>query len=77
MHVTIRFVGYLHLEGVENGASMQIDGTPSVKKLLDLFRMRKEHQQYVIPVINGKKAKLGTLLQDGDTLFLHLPVGGG
>ena len=77
MHATIRYVGYLHLTGAENGGSVKIDGSTSVEDLLDRFRVRKEHQRYVVPVINGRKAKLSTILRDGDTLFLHLPAGGG
>jgi hypothetical protein len=77
MQVTIRHVGYLNLTGVENGASVKIDVSTSVENLLDRFRVRKEHQRYIVPVINGRKARLSTILRGGDSLFLHLPVGGG
>jgi hypothetical protein len=77
MNVTIRFVGYLDLAGVKSGSAVEIGESQSVEELLDRCRMRKEHQQYVVPVINGKKARLSAVLHDGDVVFLHLPAGGG
>ena len=77
MNVTVQYVGYLNLAGVKNGASVEINVSTSVKILLDRFKIREEHRQYIIPVVNGKKEKLSYVLQDGDSLFLHLPVGGG
>jgi hypothetical protein len=77
MRVNVSYVGYLSLEGVLNGGSVVLEDSTTIEEFLDKYGMKKEHQRFVIPVVNGKKQSLSHTLEDNDFLFLHLAAGGG
>jgi len=77
MKITVSYVGYLHLDGIENNSSIEIEKETTVRKLLEGCGMKQEHLRYVIPVVNDKKQGLSYILRDKDSLFLYLPAGGG
>ena len=77
MRIKLTYVGYLKLEGAENGSVLEVGDSLCIADLLDGFRMKREHQRYVVPLVNGVRANWSTLLQPEDSLFLYLPVGGG
>mgnify|MGYP003586126928 CR=1 FL=1 len=77
MKITLRLVGHLKLEGVENGDAIDVAEGTTVRTLLDQHRMAPHHQRYVVPIVNGEEQKLSHVLEDGDELSLFLPIGGG
>ncbi len=77
MRVNVSYVGYLSLKGVRNGGSVVLEDSTTIGEFLDECGMKKEHQRFVIPMVNGKKQALSHTLEENDSLFLHLAAGGG
>ena len=77
MKITVSHVGYLHLQGIDNNSSIEIDEGTTVEKLLEDWGMTHEHMRYVVPVVNDIKRDLTHVLRENDSLFLYLPAGGG
>jgi sulfur carrier protein ThiS len=77
MRVHVSYVGYLSLGGVANGGSVVLEDSTTIEEFLDECGMKKEHQRFVIPSVNGKRRPLSHTLEENDSLFLHLAAGGG
>jgi len=77
MQITVSYVGYLQLDGIENNSSIEIEKETTVQDLLEGCGMTREQLRYVVPVVNDSKRDLSYTLQDNDSLFLFLPTGGG
>ena len=77
MKITVSHVGFLHLKGVKNNSTIEVDDSTTVEALLDRCGVKKEHQRYIVPVVNEKKRDLSYRLKNHDSLFLYLPIGGG
>jgi hypothetical protein len=77
MRVHVSYVGYLSLEGVQNGGSVVLEDRTTIEEFLDRCGMKKEHQRFVIPMVNGERKDLSHTLEENDSLFLHLAAGGG
>ncbi len=77
MKITVSYVGYLHLDGIENDSTIEMEKETTVEKLLEGRGMKREHLRYVVPVVNGRKRDLSHTLRNNDSLFLYLPAGGG
>lgn len=77
MRITLEFPGFLQLKDVRSGDSVTPENARCVRTLLDELGMRPEHQNHVIPVVNGSEVRLSERLRDGDHVFLYIPVGGG
>jgi hypothetical protein len=56
---------------------MQLPDGAAITDVLNLLLVKKDHQKYVVPFVNGDKKRLTDKLHDGDKLTLSLPVGGG
>jgi hypothetical protein len=77
MKITVSYVGFLKLEGIKNKSIIEIDESSTVIDLLDICKVRKSHQRFIVPIVNGKQKDLSYVLKPYDDLFLHLPMGGG
>lgn len=77
MKITVSYVGYLYLDGIENNSSIEIEKETTVQDLLEGCGMKREQLRYVVPVVNDSKRDLSHTLRDNDSLFLFLPAGGG
>ncbi|MFC1850111.1 MoaD/ThiS family protein, partial [candidate division CSSED10-310 bacterium] len=77
MKIKVSFARILKIEGVENGSSVELEEGMSIKEFLSQHKMPREHQQFLVPIVNKKTTKLSYILQDLDELELYLPVGGG
>ena len=77
MNILLEYTAVLDVQGVPSGSRLELPEGAGVADVLNLLRVRKEHQKYVVPFVNGEKKRLEDTLRDGDTLMLSLPIGGG
>ena len=77
MKIKIGFVGYLDVRGIRNNAVVELAENTSIEDVLVRCGIEPRHRGYVMPYVNGERQKLTYLLQDADSLYLFLPVGGG
>lgn len=77
MKVLLEYTAVLDAKGVSSGSVIDLPDGAVVTDVLDLLHVKKDHQKYVVPFVNGDKKRLADKLHDGDKLTLSLPVGGG
>jgi hypothetical protein len=77
MKVHLEYTAVLDAKGVPSGSVMQLPDGAAITDVLNLLLVKKDHQKYVVPFVNGDKKRLADKLHDGDKLTLSLPVGGG
>lgn len=75
--IKLEFVGYLGIKGVKSGSYIQVEEGTTITDLLTRYGVKEEHQQYIIPWVNGRNLTLSYVLQANDSLYLLLPIGGG
>ena len=75
--VTIEYMGFLQIAGVPNNSELDLPEGLTVEELLDRIDVKEKDRTYLVPLVNRKRRNLVTELQDGDSLFLYYPVGGG
>lgn len=75
--VTIEYMGFFHIEGVPSNTVLDLPEGLTVDQLLDRLEVKAQDRTYLVPLINRQRKTLATQLQDGDSLFLYYPVGGG
>ena len=77
MEIHVSYVGFLHLRGISNQSTLDIDHGTTVEDFLKWCGMKDEHLQLIVPVVNGERKSLSYILEAGDSIFFHLPAGGG
>ncbi len=77
MKVRVKYSAHLNINGLDNGAAVDITSGTTVSDLLSSYRVRDDHKKFITAAVNGEKKSLSYTLNDNDTLFLLLPVGGG
>jgi len=77
MKIILEFPGFLQISGIESGDTVEFEAGKTVAQLLDAFSISSDHQRYIIPIVNREEKRLDYELQNGDHLFLYVPVGGG
>lgn len=77
MTIHLRYMGFLPLTEVENDSDLSLDEPMRVVDLLNEWDIPSHQQQFFTPYVNEEKKSRDYELQDGDSLFLYLPVGGG
>lgn len=77
MRIHLSRAAQLELPAFPENGEVDIPEGTTVKTFLELAGVRKEHRQFVLPMVNDTKVSLRYVLQEGDRLFLLIPVGGG
>jgi len=77
MKVKIELLGLLHLKGIKNNSFIEIKDGSTVSDLYNELKILKDHQKFVTPFLNGNEVRKGTIINDGDTIKIFLPTGGG
>jgi sulfur carrier protein ThiS len=77
MKIMLNYSAILKLDNVKNGSSIDIDEETSVKDLLTRWKIKEDHQRYIVAYANDRKVGLSYILRDNDFLQLFLPIGGG
>jgi hypothetical protein len=77
MKILLEYTAVLDAKGVSSGSLVDLRDGAAITDVLDLLLVKKDHQKYVVPFVNGEKKRLADKLRDGDKLTLSLPVGGG
>jgi sulfur carrier protein ThiS len=77
MKVKIELLGLLHIKGVKNNSFIEIKEGSTISDLYDELNILKDHQKFIIPFINGSEVRRSTIVNEGDTVKIFLPTGGG
>jgi hypothetical protein len=77
MKIGIDYVAYLDIKMHQRKSEIELEDATSIKRLLEVFAILESHRKFIIPIVNGNKEKHSYILKDGDSVFLHLPAGGG
>ena len=77
MKIELEFAAVLNVKDVRSGSVLEIEPGTTVTDLLNRLQIDVAYHKFVIPFVNGRKAKTGEALKDKDKVFLSLPVGGG
>jgi molybdopterin converting factor small subunit len=77
MKVKVEIVGLLHIKGIKNNSSIEINEGSTVSDLYNELKILKDHQKFIIPFINGSEVRKSSNISDGDTVKIFLPTGGG
>lgn len=77
MKIVLSYTGFLRFENRTSGDMFEVPDGATIRQLLEKLGIRPEHIRFVIAMVNGEKRRPGCVLNDGDELMLHLPVGGG
>lgn len=74
MGITVKFFATFR-QGRGKIMNIEIEQKSTVKEVLD--KVEIEPEEVAILLVNGRDGKVDQLLEDGDTLSLFPPVGGG
>lgn len=77
MTVLVEHVAMLAVQGLPPGGQLELPDGADVDRLLERIGVPDPFRHVVAPFINGRRGQRTTVLQDGDQVFLSLPVGGG
>ena len=77
MRVTVEFTGLLDIKVVKSGGSVELDEGATVGALLERLGIDERHRKFITPLVNNNKARISSVLSEGDKVYLLLPVGGG
>ncbi len=77
MKVTLTYNGVVDITKYERGTVLDLPKNSNAIDVMELCEIRKEHQPFIVPFINGEEARAKTELHEGDELSLFLPLGGG
>ena len=77
MKIELEFAAVLNVKDVRSGSVLEIEPGTTVTDLLNRLQIDVAYHKFVIPFVNGRKAKTGEAFKDNDKVFLSLPVGGG
>lgn len=77
MKIHVTYAAVLKIEHVVSGSPMEIEPGTTIAEFLSLCSVQERYHRSIIPVVNGESRRLDYTLQEGDSLNLLLPVGGG
>jgi molybdopterin converting factor small subunit len=77
MKVKIEIVGLLHIKGVKNNSIIEIKDGATISDIYNDLNILKDHQRFILPFVNGAEVRKSTAVNDGDTVKIFLPTGGG
>jgi len=77
MHIHLSSTAQLELPAFPTEGEIDIPDGTTVGAFLDLAGVRKEHQKFILAMVNKKKVNRMYQLTEGDSLFLMVPIGGG
>ena len=77
MKVKIELLGLLHIKGVKNNSFIEIKEGSTISDIYNELNILRDHQRFIIPFINGSEVRKSTSVNDGDTVKIFLPTGGG
>jgi molybdopterin converting factor small subunit len=77
MKVKIELLGLLHLKGVKNNSFVVVKDGSTISDLYNQLNILNDHQKFITPFINGNEVRKSTTINDGDTVKIFLPTGGG
>jgi molybdopterin converting factor small subunit len=77
MKIKVELLGLLHIKGIENNSFIEIKVGSTISDIYNELNILKDHQKFIIPFLNGNEVRKSTEVNDGDTVKIFLPTGGG
>ncbi|MDR3609355.1 MAG: MoaD/ThiS family protein [Ignavibacteriaceae bacterium] len=77
MKVKIELLGLLHIKGVANNSFIEIQEGSTISDIYNELKILRDHQNFIIPFINGNEVRKSAEVNEGDTVKIFLPTGGG
>jgi sulfur carrier protein ThiS len=77
MKVKVELLGLLHIKGFKNNNYIEVKDDSTISDIYNELNILKDHQKFIIPFINGKEVRKSVMVNDGDTVKIFLPTGGG
>ena len=77
MKVKIELLGLLHLKGIKNNSFVEVKEGSTIADLYNELNILKDPQKFITPFINGTEVRKSSEINEGDTIKIFLPTGGG
>jgi hypothetical protein len=77
MKIKIELLGLLHIKGIENNSFIEMKDGSTILDIYNELNILKDHQKFIIPFLNGNEVRKSAEVNDGDTVKIFLPTGGG
>jgi molybdopterin converting factor small subunit len=77
MMIRLEYMGFFKVESTPSNSIVEAPVHTTVDALLDRLLVKKEARKFMVPLVNRERKPFDHVLEDGDSLFLYFPVGGG
>jgi hypothetical protein len=77
MNIHLEYMGFFKIDGVPSGSEVECSPGTTIDALLDRLLVKKESRKFMVPLVNRVRQAFEHQLQDGESIFLYFPVGGG
>jgi len=77
MTIRLEYMGFFKIDGVPSGSELEFTPGTTIEALLDILHVKKESRKFMVPLVTRTRQPFEYQLNDGESLFLYFPVGGG
>ncbi len=77
MTIRLEYMGFFKIENAPSNSTVEVPSQTTVDAFLDRLLVKKDARKFMVPLINRERKPFDYVLNDGDSLFLYFPVGGG
>jgi molybdopterin converting factor small subunit len=77
MNIHLEYMGFFKIDGVPSGSEVECVPGTTISAMLDRLRVKQQSREFMVPLVNRVRQPFDHPLQDGETVFLYFPVGGG
>jgi molybdopterin converting factor small subunit len=77
MTIRLEYMGFFKIDDVPSGSMVECEPGTTIGAMLDRLRVKQESRKYMVPLVNRVRQPFDHPLQDGESVFLYFPVGGG
>jgi len=77
MEIKLSYVGWLKLEGVKSGSTVQVQDGSTIRQVMSRYKIPDNQQKFITPFVNNEERDPGYVLRDQDELSLQFNPGGG
>ena len=67
----------LAVKGARSGSEIELPDGATIGALLERLRVPPAHRAAIAPFVNNERVRQTTILNNGDYVFLALPISGG
>lgn len=77
MKIQLKFTSLLTLKDIKSGDLIDVEKPTSLRKVLLNYKADLEMMRYITPIVNGERVNLDYEVNEGDMVYLIVPIGGG